>query len=215
MRSEKHFFAEQGVAAVAGADAPDQLFFGEMQDVAPFGIQVTDRVQPGNEIFRAAQPFERLFSGAGHDHHADDHVQAVGDLDADATVGRIHRPHQVRDHIHGAVAHGAIEQRSHSGLGFFRGHPVVRGTGVVFLAGADEGNLFGAGHVGRIAAMQVAVREGVLVERKEDIFGQRLLQQPAILRLGAIAPDDLFWFGQRGSFFDPSFQRCGHGASDE
>ena len=37
--------AEQRVAAVARADAPDQFFFGEMQDEAAVGVQIAQRMQ--------------------------------------------------------------------------------------------------------------------------------------------------------------------------
>src|SRR5579862_5226513 len=45
------FFAEKSVAAVAGADRPDQAFFGKMQNVATGGIEVAKGVKAGNEIF--------------------------------------------------------------------------------------------------------------------------------------------------------------------
>ena len=50
--------AEQGVAAVARADAPDEPLFGEVQDQAAFGVEVADGVQAGIEF--AAVLLERV-----------------------------------------------------------------------------------------------------------------------------------------------------------
>ena len=50
---------------------------------------------------------------AGHDAHVGDHVRAVGDLDAATRQRRIDRPHAVGNHVHGAAAHAAGEQRIH------------------------------------------------------------------------------------------------------
>ena len=46
----KTFFPQQRVAAVAGADAPNQFFFGEMSDVTVARFQVSQRMESRNKI---------------------------------------------------------------------------------------------------------------------------------------------------------------------
>ena len=58
----------------------------------------------------------------------------VGDLDAATRQRRIDRAHAVRDHVHGAAAHAAGEQRVHLRVAVGRRHPVVVRAGVVLLA---------------------------------------------------------------------------------
>ena len=96
--------AEQRVAAVAGADAPDQLLLGEVQDVARLGIEVADGVQARHEL--AAVLLERVhrhLAHARHDAHIGDDVGAIGDLDADLGVRRASGAHQVGDDVHRAA----------------------------------------------------------------------------------------------------------------
>ena len=44
--------AQQGVAAVARADAPDQVVLREVHDEPPVGVEVADRVQAFDEVRR-------------------------------------------------------------------------------------------------------------------------------------------------------------------
>jgi hypothetical protein len=56
---------EQRVAAVPGADAPDQPLLGEMADEPPVGIEVAQRVEPPDELVRSAQVVQGDLSPCG------------------------------------------------------------------------------------------------------------------------------------------------------
>jgi hypothetical protein len=195
--------AEERVAAVAGADRPDEPLLREVHDEAALGVEVAERVQALHVVVGGAQPVERRLSHARHDPHVDDDVGAVGDLHADLAVGRGDRPHDVRHHVHGAVLHGALEQRADLLLRVGGRHPVVVGAGVFLLAGAHEGEVLGARDVGRIAAVQVAAGIALVVELRERARREHLLDQARVLGLGAVAPDDVLRAGEAGGFFDP------------
>ena len=76
--------AEQGVAAVARADALDREFFGEMHDQASLGIQVAGRVQSLDEMAVTLDTRERRSTHARHEFHIDDDIRAVGNFDTAA-----------------------------------------------------------------------------------------------------------------------------------
>ena len=57
--------AEQGVAAVARADAPDQALLGEVHDVAAVGIERPDRVEALDEVLAVAELLEDRPSRSG------------------------------------------------------------------------------------------------------------------------------------------------------
>ena len=54
------------------------------------------------------------FAHARHDAHVEHDIDAVGDLNADFAEGRARGPHEKRDHVHRAAAHGAGERFSPS-----------------------------------------------------------------------------------------------------
>ena len=127
--------AEQRVAAVARADAPDQLLLGEVQDEAAVGREVAEGVQARDEVvvaphvLRCATCPTRVMMCM----LADD-VGAVGDHDADAAHRRARRAHEVRDHVHRAAAHRAAKQARGLRLRLGRRHPVVGRARVVLGA---------------------------------------------------------------------------------
>ena len=129
-------FAEQGIAAVARAHAPDQFLLREVHDVAPHGVEVAEGMQSGHEIVGGAQAVLRDFAHARHDAHAGHHVGAVGDFHADFAERRLHRAHDVGNHVHGAAAHGAVQQHADFVLGAVGVHPVIGGADVVFAGAA-------------------------------------------------------------------------------
>src|SRR5204863_483401 len=51
--------AEQRVAAVAGAHAPDELFLGEVQDQSPLRRQIAERVHAGDEVVVASHRLDQ------------------------------------------------------------------------------------------------------------------------------------------------------------
>jgi hypothetical protein len=99
---------------------------------------------------------ERRAPHAGHQLHIEDHVRAVGDLDAASRKRRVDRPHAIRDDIQGTSFHAAGEQGIHLDVGLRGIKPVVVRPGVFLVPGANEGQVFDARHVRRIGAGQNA-----------------------------------------------------------
>ena len=168
------FFAEQRVAPVAGAEAPDGVVDGEVADKAALGIAVADAVETFGEVGlgfgvnSVASNVGELspgdFAHTGHDSHADGDVDGVGNLHADAGQGRANGAHDEGNDIHRAAGHAAIEEAAELGIGGLGFHPIVGGSGPVLAGGADERELFAAGDIVGVAAMEVAVGELLLVE---------------------------------------------------
>ncbi len=182
------FFSQQRVAAVAGADAPDQFFLRKVKDEAALGVQVGEGMKSGNEIIGVAEPLERGLAHAGHDAHAGGDIGAVCNFDSYFAVGRTHGAQNVRDHIHRAAFHGAFKERAHFFLGFGRSHPIVGGAGVGFLPRANEGEVLGTGDVIWITAMKVAMRVGLLIQLDEGAISEHVRGEAVIFRLRSVAP---------------------------
>ena len=124
-------------------------------DEAAVGREVAERVQPRHEVLGAAELLERRRAHARHDPHVRDDVGAVGDLDADLAEGRAERAHHVRDHVHRAALHGAVEQREHPLAGLLRATSSCWSARRPPGAAGDEGEVLGAGDVGGVAAVEV------------------------------------------------------------
>ena len=107
--------AEQGVAAVAGAVAPDRALLGEVDDVLRVGARPrdvglalgerrADRVERRHVVgVRLLDLVEHLVAAAGHDEHRDDDVGRVGDLDAEHRDLGLEVTHDERDDVHRAA----------------------------------------------------------------------------------------------------------------
>ena len=195
--------AEQRVAPVAGAHAPDQPLLRKMHDEAAVGREVAERVQAPDEVVAVAHVLQRHRSHARHDVHAGHHVGAVGDHHPDAAHRRAGGPHEVGDHPHRAAAHAAAEQPLEPLLALRGSHPVVGGPGLLARWRADEGELLGARHVGGVAAMQVAVRVGPRVQGEQGAVPHHVVDQAVVLRLRPVGPGDLRRAGQRGDLIHP------------
>ena len=142
--------AQQRVAAVARADAPDELLLGEVQMKRRSGERSPSECRPLTNSPSAPSCASAALAHAGHDPHVGDDVRAVGDLDADLGERRAERAHHVRDDVHRAAAHRAVEQRARPFACASAGlHPVVGRPGVVLRRRADEGEVLGAGDVAR------------------------------------------------------------------
>ncbi len=74
--------AEQRIAAVPGAKAFDEQFFGEVHDEATVRIQLAGGVQTLHEPAGAGDQLQRGAAHPGHDVHVQHHIGAVGDLNA-------------------------------------------------------------------------------------------------------------------------------------
>ena len=123
------------------------------------GSKIPERMQPRHKIARIPDALGGHFAHARHDPHVRHHVRAVGHLNAGLADRRIHRPHDVRHHVHGPPAHGPIEQRADLEFRGVRIHPVVRGADVVFIRRANESQVFGAGYIVGTAAVKVTIRD--------------------------------------------------------
>ena len=141
------------------------------------------RVQARDEVVRVPHVVEGHLAHPRHDVHARGGVGAVRHHHAHAAHRRARRSHEVGDDVHRPAAHAAAEEAADPLLRLRRGHPVVGRAGVVLLAAADERELLGAGDVGWVAAMQVAVRVGLLVHRHQRAVREHLAHEPVVLGL--------------------------------
>ncbi len=152
------FFAEQRVAAVAGAVGPDFTRFGKVDDVLFLvtgpgdvflagGKRGADGVHTGHDASAFVDFIENTLADAGHDAHIDDDVRRIGKLNADFGHGRADGAHAEGEHVHGAALHSTVEQPLEFAphvVGIF---PIVGGAGCVFGVGADESAILDAGDI--------------------------------------------------------------------
>src|SRR5574340_621255 len=85
------FFSEQRIAAIAGAEALDAEFLGEVHDETPFRIEVAGGVQPLDETTFLFYAFQCGRAHARHDLHVGDYIRAVGNFHAAAWQWRSNR----------------------------------------------------------------------------------------------------------------------------
>ncbi len=78
----------------------------------------------------------------------------------------IHGPQDVGNDVHGPAAHRIAKQRSNLVFGSLRIHPIVGGTGIVFIGRANKGEMLGAGDIVGAAATQVTIGVGGFVQLK-------------------------------------------------
>ena len=186
----KAFLAEQRIAAVAGAIRPDFTRLWVMHDVLglvarPFHVRLAGSerrahgVHAGHKVAIGAQHVENRLAHARHDLHVNGDIGAVRKLDADMRNRRAQRAHAEGHNVHGAAAHGAVEQRLQGAAHLGRGHPVVGRTGVFFFVRTDVGAVFHARHVARVALRQKAVRAFRRVELFEGAAIDQLLAEPS------------------------------------
>ena len=117
--------AEQRVAAVAGAEAPDRALLGEVDDVlglaaGPLDVLLArlerhaDRVEGGDVVgVDLLHLAEDLGAHAGHHAHAGDDVGGVGDLDAEHRPLGVEVAHDEGDDVHGPAPHAAPVEVGH------------------------------------------------------------------------------------------------------
>ena len=101
--------AEERVAAVAGADAPDEPLLREVHDEA--ALRATGRRANGGRARSRRRPpswSSAACAHARHDPHVGDDVRAVRDLDPDLAERRAERPHHVGHDVHRPALHGAL-----------------------------------------------------------------------------------------------------------
>ena len=200
------FFAEQHVAAVIRAHRNDGVVLREMGDKAAVGMEVEHAVQAAVEIVRIPQLFQGHLSHARHDAHAQDHVEGIGQFDADLGEGGACRTHEVGDDIHRAALHRAGAVSAELVIHGLGSHPVVGGPGIFLHLGADEGALLHARHVVGFGAMIITAGELLLIQSHENPLAHGLLRQRRPLRLRAVAPVDLVRLAELDLGFDPGDQ---------
>ena len=203
-------FAEQGVAAVAAAEAHDRELFGEVHDEAAVRVELARGVQALHEAALARDALERRATRAGHQDHVDDDIGAVGDLDAAARVGRVDRAHAIRDHVERATLHAALEEAQHLGLGVSRRHPVVVRAGVFPVGGAHEGEVLDTRHIGGMGAGEEAVGVMRLVELLQFAARFEFGDQSAILVVRPFTPVHPFGLRELPYRGDPFAHGGGH-----
>ena len=140
--------AEQRVAAIARADAPDQALLGKMRDEAAVRREVAEGMRARDEVLAMTHVRERALSHPGHHVHARDDVGAVGDL-TPTRLTPSQPVHQIRDNVHGAPAHRPLSSRRRADARP-PGQPVLGGP-ASSTDGSRYRELFGARHVARIA----------------------------------------------------------------
>ncbi len=208
------FFAEQRVAAVAGAKRPDLAGFRKLHDVfgaaawpCDVGLSGTQRcadaVHARHKRPIAAEHLEYSLAHAGHDAHVGHHIGRVGQLDADMSDRGAERTHRERHDVQGAATHATIEQAMQGGAHFGRGHPIIGRAGVFLPGGTDESAVFDARHVRRVGASQIAVRTLVVVQSGHGAACHHLGAQAIVFSFGAVTPVDAVRLGQGRDFGDP------------
>ena len=200
--------AQQGVAAVARAVAPDGPLLGEVDDVLdvvagprdvldPGRQGHPDGVQSGHEVrVRALHGLHDLSAHPGHDLHGDRHVGRVGDLDAELRGGGVDVSHAEGNDVHGAPHHAAVVQLGQDGLHLSGIHPVVGGAGVVLVDGADEGGVLDAGNVVGIGAGVDGSRLLVRIQSHEGAGLHEFFHETLVLLVGAVEEMDGAGIGQ-------------------
>ncbi len=211
----KALLAEQRIATVATAIAPDLTRLGEVNDVLllvagpshillPFLQRCSHGVHAGDDaLFAFVDDLEDRLPDAGHNTHVHHRVGGIRDLNTDLRDGRIERPHAVGQHIHRAPFHAAIEETAELLLHRIRVHPVVGGARSIFGIRADEGALLDARDIAGIRLGVIAARPLLLIQFDEGATRHHLLAQAIVFGLGAVHPVDAVRLAKGGHFFHP------------
>ena len=228
MRRARHFFAEQDVAAVTGADGDDRVVLRKMADEAALRVDVEQRMDAAIELGVGLfpEPLGRLPAHPRHDAHAQDDIDRIGNFKADLGQRRVRRAHDVGHDEHGAPAHRALQHAVQLAVDRRRLSPVVGRAGFLFRRRADEGELFDARDIVRVGTMQITTGIFLLVELDQYSLPAGFAEQVLVLRLGTVAPENIFGLRERldlvhpienclvGRFFFPDATRRRDGGSD-
>ena len=196
--------AQKHVAAVSGVDGNDRVVFGEVQDVALFGIDVALAVEALDEIAVLAQLVQAHLAHAGHDLHVQDDVDGVGHFDADAGEGGADHAHRIGNDVHRSALHFAAGDIRRHLICLFGIHPLDDGMRhrVLFPAAADKGPVLHAGDVVLRRPVQIAVGKQLFVELDHLARRHGFRPQGVPLRFAAVDPDDLVRAGERRAVLD-------------
>jgi hypothetical protein len=200
--------AQQRIATVPAADGPYRIILREMADEAAVGIQIERAMKSAVEIVAVAKHFKRSAPHPGHDSHVERDIDTIGDFEADFGKRRADRTHHVRDYVHRAAAHRIFEPAAQLGVGFIRRRPIIGWAGVLAVGSAYEGQLFRAGDIIGVGAMQVAAGAFGLVEFFQHTSRDRFGGEAGLFLRRAIAPHNSIGCGKAGALPDPGEQRA-------
>ena len=209
--------AQQRVAAVARAEAPDLAGLREVADVLGViarprhillaGLQRgTDGVQRLDEEAVLADLVQRRLAHPGHRPHRHDDVLRVGDLDTELGIVSTERAHAERHDPQGPAPHTSAVQVLHDGAHFVRVHPIIRWAGVDFALGTDKGAGLHAGDIGRVGERQIRVRLLLVVEPDEGARLNQLCVEPLRLFVGAVGEHHPVGLREFRDLLDPGKQ---------
>ena len=150
-----------------------------------------------------AEPLDRNFAHARHDAHAENDIFRIGNFETDFRERRIGRAHNVGNDEHGASAHRAFQHCLQLQVHLRRLRPVIGRTGFLFCRCANESELLDARDVVRIRAMQIRVRNLLLIQLDQHILLKRLLNEKFVLAIGPVTPENIFRLGQQLDLMHP------------
>src|SRR5439155_20926832 len=85
---------------------------------------------------------------------------------------------------------------------------IICRPGFILCWGAEKGELLHASDSVSIGAMQIGARNFVLVQLNQDVLLKRLSNQKLVLAVRAVAPENVFRFGQGGDLLYPIEHGC-------
>ena len=195
--------AQQHVSAVAGVDRPDGVVLGEVADVSVVLIHRRAGMQALDEVAVGAHRVEHGGAHAGHDQHVEHDVDRVGQLNAVLGERAADNAHRVGDDVHRLAGVGVAEERGELVVALLRGHPVVRGAGVLLLRGADEGAVLYTRDVIDGGSVQIAARQLLLIELEKLAGRAGLGSERFRLLVGPVDENDLGRIRERDHFVEP------------
>jgi hypothetical protein len=122
---------------------------------------------------------------------------------ADLGEGRANRPHEIRNHVEGAAAHGTAAKGLEFLIHLPGSGPIVGGACFVAHFGANVGALFDAGDVVGIGTVVIAAGKFLLVEFDENAHLDGLRGEKLLFRFRAVTPEHAVWLAEFGFAFDP------------
>ncbi len=178
-----------------------------MHDKAAIRIKLARGMQPLHEAALALDTRQCRSAHARHRAHVDHDVRTVGDFHAATRERRIDRAHAVGYDVHRPPFHATVEQCIDLGVRVGWRHPMIVGTRIGLALRAHEGEVLHARHVGRVGAMQIAARMGLLIQFDQISALQHLLHQRPIFGIGTVTPMDRRGAGHSRHVMDPLLKR--------
>ena len=121
-------------------------------------------MEAANKIGAVAQLVQNSLAYTGHDCHADNNVDGVGNFDTGLCKVGLNGTHGERNDIHSSALHGAGEDLLSHLVCLLGLHPVVGGTAVFLFSGTNECSAFNTSNVVQSRTMIITSGELFLVE---------------------------------------------------